>query len=282
MNSSLPIAISQPSLCREVSLPQYGKQDLGFAPAGAMDQFSFQCGNYLLEQSADCMALEIILAKTITFNEDCLVCLTGAHYESLTLHSEQSNQHVFANTIFKALKNDSLHFGKRTKGFRSYLCLRKDLSAKRLIGKKRKDFNTLTQWPDKENKIRILKGPEYEILINSEQFLNTSWKISHDSNTMGFRLESDQILNLHPLNMISQAVCDGTIQCTPKGPVILMRDRQTVGGYPRIFNVITADLDLLAQYAPNQHLHFKCIEHERAAELFLQKEADLTSLKIRT
>ncbi len=78
--------------------------------------------------------------------------------------------------------------------------------------------------------------------------------------------------------MISEAVSDGTIQLTPEGPIILLRHRQTVGGYPRIFNVITADLDLLGQYAPHQIIRFKEVTRDQAHSLLTKKNATIEKI----
>ena len=78
--------------------------------------------------------------------------------------------------------------------------------------------------------------------------------------------------------MISEAVADGTIQLTPKGPIVLLKHRQTVGGYPRVFNVISADIDLLGQYAPNQILRFSKVSLDHALNIALQKETALDKI----
>ena len=78
--------------------------------------------------------------------------------------------------------------------------------------------------------------------------------------------------------MISEAVADGTIQLTPNGPLILLRHRQTVGGYPRIFNVISADVDILAQVAPNCLIQFKKVTRSEALKVLKQQQHDLKYL----
>ena len=80
-------------------------------------------------------------------------------------------------------------------------------------------------------------------------------------------------------NMISGPVTDGTVQLTPKGPIILLRQRQTVGGYPRVFNVIDPDVDLLAQYRPDQTLQFRPIDFNEAQAIKAQYNRDLDRLK---
>ena len=95
---------------------------------------------------------------------------------------------------------------------------------------------------------------------------------------MGLRLEGGAELQAETGSLISDAVADGTVQLTPKGPIILLKHRQTVGGYPRIYNVISADVDLLAQFAPGQSLRFRKVALVEAVAAALQKRAQLEAL----
>jgi len=96
---------------------------------------------------------------------------------------------------------------------------------------------------------------------------------------MGIRLAGEPAMKCDMGNMISGAVADGTVQLTPESPIILLRHRQTTGGYPRIFNVISADIDLLGQYAPNQPIHFVQVTLEEARAFARQKEESLDKLR---
>ena len=126
----------------------------------------------------------------------------------------------------------------------------------------------------------MIKGPEFKYLKNPELFLKEGWTLTQDINNMGMRLScGGRELNLEmPGNMISEAVSDGTVQLTPKGPIILLKHRQTVGGYPRIFNVITADVDMLAQYGPGQVVHFKEVAPAEAYNALWAKNEALNGL----
>ena len=79
--------------------------------------------------------------------------------------------------------------------------------------------------------------------------------------------------------MISSVVADGTVQLTASGPYVLLRHRQTLGGYPRILNVISADVDLLAQLAPGQPVRFRMVEIEEARQAARLKHRELEAFK---
>lgn len=80
---------------------------------------------------------------------------------------------------------------------------------------------------------------------------------------MGLSLEG-VAFDTQKIEMISQPVTDGTIQLAPSGPIVLLRHRQTVGGYPRIANVIEADISKLSQYTPGSKIRFKLVSLEEA------------------
>lgn len=88
-------------------------------------------------------------------------------------------------------------------------------------------------------------------------FYGGRWRIAPDSNRMGFRLQGPQLALARPTEILSQPTCLGTVQVPPAGqPIVLMVDHQTTGGYPRIAEVIAADVPRLAQSTPRATLRF--------------------------
>lgn len=109
------------------------------------------------------------------------------------------------------------------------------------------------------NRIRALPGPEYhEFSPDAQQaFWRTAWKLSPQSNRMGYRLEGRELKRESPRELLSHGVMPGVIQVPPNGqPIVLMADAQTTGGYPRIASVIEADLYHLAQIRLGEPIHF--------------------------
>lgn len=107
--------------------------------------------------------------------------------------------------------------------------------------------------------IRVVEGPQRALFSDAEwtQFLNASWKVSRASDRMGYRLEGDVPVSTPAADLPSEAACVGAIQVPPDGmPIVLMADGPTVGGYPKIAVVITADLPILAQRPPGAPLRF--------------------------
>jgi len=268
---------------KPVSHPLFGRQDQGVSPGGAMDRFSFESGYILLGNTAGSSSLELIYPPPFLVEKDCFFIVTGGRFKTMTLTNDGISRNVPHAEVVRAQAGWTLNFGPRECGFRSYLCAVSAVSAPSSVmeGLGRGPFSKISSWRDRQEKIRILPGPEYSCLRNPEVFRNEGWTITRDTSDMGMRLSSGTnslILDMKE-NMISEAVSDGTVQLTPKGPIILLRHRQTIGGYPRIFNVINADVDLLAQYAPGQVLHFREVTMNEAREASRMKLAELKKLK---
>lgn len=118
--------------------------------------------------------------------------------------------------------------------------------------------------------IRLIKSVQWEEFTPSsrEALLTQSFRISADSERMGYRLQGPEILMARPRQMISEATTFGTIQVPAGGqPIVLMADRQTTGGYPKIAYVATIDLPLLAQMGPGDVVQFELISLKAAQAL---------------
>ena len=131
--------------------------------------------------------------------------------------------------------------------------------------------------PAKE-KIRLIKGPEFNYLKNPQEFLDSPFMISANSDLGGIRLEGANI-EAERYDIVSSIVDDGVIQLTPNGPIVLLRQRHITGGYLRVFSVIKTDLDFLVQYKTGMVVHFELIDLEQAKTLLLQREQELKDLK---
>ncbi|MEX3629115.1 MAG: biotin-dependent carboxyltransferase family protein [Burkholderia sp.] len=122
-------------------------------------------------------------------------------------------------------------------------------------------------WP---TPVRVLPGPQYGTFAKASQqaLWNEEWRVTPNSNRMGYRLAGPALRREAREDLLSHAVLPGTIQVPPNGqPIVLMHDAQTTGGYPQIGTVIRADLWKLAQARLNLPIRFvpTTIEAARAA-----------------
>ena len=124
---------------------------------------------------------------------------------------------------------------------------------------------------EKKNVIRILKGPQFDYFSESskKEFFFKEYKITNLTDRMGMRLEGKVLKNIVSTNIRSEGITKGAIQVPEDGqPIVLLTDHPTIGGYPKIANVISADYDLLVQKIPGTNISFKCIDLQEAEQLY--------------
>jgi len=131
--------------------------------------------------------------------------------------------------------------------------------------------------------IRVMKGSQFEHFTrNSQQeLLKSPFQVTTQSDRMGYRLSGPIIKLAHPLEMVSEAVALGTVQVPPDGnPIILLADRQSVGGYPKIAQLATVDVATVAQTKPGGKIWFTEISLDEAEELYCAREKALQDLRM--
>jgi antagonist of KipI len=131
--------------------------------------------------------------------------------------------------------------------------------------------------------IRLIEDEHTGLLTNAsaEQLWSTEFRIGAQSDRMGYRLEGATLELARPVEILSEAVAFGTVQLPPGGnPIVLMADRQTTGGYPRIGAVASVDLPLVAQLKPGDRLRFRPVSLDEAQRLYLAREDDLAQARM--
>lgn len=125
--------------------------------------------------------------------------------------------------------------------------------------------------PGQETLIRVLKGRQYDDFDDgSKQALfGERFTVTPQSDRMGYRLSGPLLQLTHAKEYISEPVALGTVQVPADGqPIILMADRQTLGGYPKIAQVATVDISLIAQLSPGAAIRFAGISLAEAEQLY--------------
>ena len=118
--------------------------------------------------------------------------------------------------------------------------------------------------------IRALPSSEYQAFKRKSQYYwwRNEWTLQSNSDRMGYRFQGQTLELKQPLEMLSHAIQFGSVQVPPSGqPIILMADAQTTGGYPKIANVIDADLGALAQVRLGSTIKFEAVSLQEAAKL---------------
>ena len=122
-----------------------------------------------------------------------------------------------------------------------------------------------------DNIIRIIKGTNFDYFSTEakNKFLNESFLVTNLADRIGIRLKGPKIENIKSSNIKSEGLIRGVIQVPADGdPIIMLSDHGTIGGYPKIASVISADLDLVGQLTPRTNIKFKEVSLEEAENIF--------------
>lgn len=131
---------------------------------------------------------------------------------------------------------------------------------------------------DKEIVLRYLPGPEWGgfTSLSLEQFQTESFQITDRADRMGYQLQGPALQYRSSTEMLTSGVCPGTVQVTHAGvPVILMSDGQTTGGYPRVAQIITADMALCGQLRPGSNVRFSQVSMTEALAMHRNQQEQL-------
>jgi antagonist of KipI len=123
--------------------------------------------------------------------------------------------------------------------------------------------------------LRVTPGPQHEefTVAARERWLRTPYRVTEQSDRMGLRLDGPPIERHSTHDMLSEGVALGAIQVPPDGrPIVSFVEHQTTGGYPKIANVIAADLHRVGQLRPRDVVQFESVEPEHAVALLAAQE----------
>lgn len=256
-----------------------GSRSLGVPLGGAADRAALALGNALVGNPPDTPALEISLTgPTLDTTSDVACVLYGAPVDAST-----NRRPLREGWTFTLRSRETLRIGGVREGMRVYLCIRGGLRTQRLLGSasglaplragdeldcESTETKTISFRPplppdhDPET-LRILDGPQADWFDRSA-FMSQSFRVRPESNRMGLRLSGIPLV-LPPRELTSEPVCPGTVQVTRDGQCIILGvDGQTIGGYPKVAQVIRADLDRVGQLRPGETLRFRCVTLDEA------------------
>ena len=284
---------------------RHGLQHVGLCPGGAMDPVALALANALVGNVRDEAALEItVIGPEIAFEEDTLVAVCGAEFKGSFPHNRPVLAPAGSRfNVGRALRGARAYLavaggfavepvlGSRSTylpgGFGGFqgrslrhgdvLPLR-DPAASARFAKLKKTKDGSVKWsappltlPDREPiLIHVLEGQHYASFDGNAQrvFLDAVWRIAPESNRMGFRLAGPALVRAQAGEILSGPTAVGSVQVPANGaPIALMADHQTTGGYPRIAEIVSADVPRLAQLAPGGTVHFARCDLGIAAEL---------------
>ena len=265
-------------------------QHLGLAQGGAADGYAFFWANYLLSNPPSTAVLEITLGPfEAQFSDDTVIAICGAEQDCTINNSFAAN---WSTHRIKA--GDRIKFRRAREGLRGYLAIKGGWQTPQLLGSRsvvlREKFSgffgrpiqkketlpyksetTISKWinksvpsnyiPSFQNPLplRVIPGFQYRAFSEEarRQMTSNSYSVRPDSNRMGYRLQGKAVA-WEQGNIISEGIAYGSVQIPPDGqPIVLLNDRQTIGGYPKIGCVRRQDCYQLAQRRPGQKVIFE-------------------------
>jgi len=295
--------VLQPGLFTTIQdLGRFGNLKFGVPIAGAMDTFSFIAANLLVANNTNDACLEItLIGPELQALTNAQIALTGG------LASPKINgQDVPMWQTLDVKKGDVLSFGKIVKGCRAYLSIRGGINTPLMLGSRstyvRGKFGGLNgrqlktgdiikafpkphlkshfSMPEElvpqfsgHFKVHVILGPQDDMFTEKgvQTFLSNLYKVTSEADRMGYRLEGPNIEHEAQAEIISDALLPGAVQVPKNGkPIIVMRDAQTTGGYPKIATVISSDVSLLGQAKPEDTIEFSKIILKNAYKITLE------------
>ena len=278
-----------------------GAQRYGLTSSGAMDRLSMAAANALVGNEPLSAAVEVgPFGAAFTAREGAVrVALAGA-----VRNVDIAGRSVAFDTSMTLADGETLTLGFARGGAFSYLAIEGGISGEPMFGslavnaraglgspyprplQPGDELQVITATGAAEYRIelpapdaapiRVVMGPQDDEFPDDAKtlFLASEWKISATSDRMGYRLEGPVIKHLHGHNIVSDGTVNGSVQIPGNGqPIVLMPDRATTGGYPKIATVITADFGRFAQIPAGHSFRFKAVsvsEAQAAAREFAE------------
>ena len=294
------IHVIKPGLLTMVQdLGRHGYTHFGVSPAGAADHVSFRIANLLVGNDANAPTLEITLVgPTLEFEVSATIAITG--------HGALASTPM--NEALEVAAGTRLVVGSLSAGARAYVAVRGGLAIPQIMGScstflpaniggfegqalrsgdKLAIGDRIRGGPRKlaaasfanlqphSGPIRVTPSLQSDWFDHEaiERFYEQSFIVTEQSNRSGLRLAGEPILRAHPGELLTEGIALGAVQVPPDGqPIVLFVDQQTTGGYPKIANVIAADLPRIGQLRPREEIKFQAVSIPQAIELLRTQE----------
>lgn len=309
----MSIVVKRPGLLTTVQdLGREEYQQFGVSVAGAMDPRAAAIANILVGNASNEAVLECTLVgPELLFKQSVLIAVTGgdlgpmldgvpiATYSAIWVEAGQTLQFLGLKTgcrayiAFSGGLNIPVVMGSRSTDLRAKLggLKGRKLEAGDVIDFRATDMR-LKVWtgrrispefvPRRVYLLRVVLGPQSDAFTSEglHIFLSQQYSVTHQSDRMGCRLNGKPVEHKKSADIISDGITFGSIQIPSSGqPIIMLADRQTIGGYTKIATVITADFRILGQLKGGDQVRFEAVSIEKAQDALLTQQAALRQLR---
>ena len=294
-----------------------GYQRYGMPACGAMDHLAMALANILVGNPQDEAVIEAtIMGPTIVFDEPEIFSISGGDFGPTLNGAPIEN-----NRAYRAEAGDILSLPMAKQGARAYIAFAGGLDIEDVMGSRstflKGSIGGLNGRPIQEGdeiglrapaadlpdlearfapadllptygnavEVRFTYGPQDDLFsaAGKRTFTTSEYALSDKSDRMGFRMDGPAVERAEGSdgNIISDGICFGAIQITNGQPIVMMADRQTTGGYPKLGCVISADLPLLAQLKARDKVRFRPVSVAAAQAVYRRQQKALDKLEKR-
>ena len=282
----MALTVIRPGMLTTIQdLGRWGQQASGVPVAGPMDWYSHRLANQLVGNDERAALLEVtLIGPELEADAETFCVLTGARFD-VTVNGTA----IDSTSPFVVPRGGRLRIGGRRKGARAMLAVRGGFDLPALFGSRATSViarmgplggrplsagdvlpvgdgighvastGTPLPLPDGGARLRVVVGPHDAMFTAAarDALFGSRYVVTPESNRMGYRLHGSPLAHRGDTEILSDATPIGSLQVPRSGhPILLMADRQTTGGYPKIATVITADLPMAGQLAPGDWIEF--------------------------
>ncbi len=292
-------------------LGRFGHAASGVSASGAADPWSLRVGNLLVGNGTNHAAIELTLVGgSFEVDAPAVVAVTGSDFPGVLVDRSGEERPLPRWTALAVGPGETIRLGPTRSGARCYLCVRGGIETARVLGSRSTHLLTgigghcgralragdeLAIGADASGptrRLRVAQGAFDEILqrrvlrtvagpqldrfshASVATFHATTWEISEEADRTGLRMRGPALPRRDERQLPTEGVALGAIQVPDGGePILLFVEQQTTGGYPKIANVVAADLPAVGQLRPRDRVRFEPVTLERARALLREQEA---------
>ena len=259
---------------------RFGYRNIGVPSSGYMDRESAQIANLIIDNPINNPLIEAtLIGPTIKFEKPTFICITGSDFNPMLNESR-----ISLYTPVEVNKGDILKLNNSSNGSRCYISIKGGIKVDKVLGSKsyypqishssiiekgdefkfetnnsEPNYKLINQKFELNKNLKVFKGPEFNSLNKGSinKIINQEFSIGVN-NRMAYNLKEK--IQAGTTSIISSPVIPGTVQLTPSGQMIILhRDCQTTGGYPRILQLDEKSLNNLAQLRIGDKIKFEIV-----------------------
>lgn len=295
--SGLKLLAAGPLALVQDPLGRIGYQRFGVPVSGALDSTSLRVANLVVGNADTAAGLEVFYKGPVleVGADSARIAVVGA---SLVVRSGDGERRIASGRSVQVRRGERIEMGACEGGLVAYLAVEGGIAAEPFLGSRatylRAGFGGLDgkavrkgdvlplaresvaeraerqapKWDlSAPGRVRVVPGPQDDWFTarGMRTLLKTAWTVSRQSDRMGVRLDGPAIEHAKGYNIVSDGIAPGAIQVPGNGlPIVLLADRQTTGGYPKIATVASADLPAFGRLAPGATIRFEAVTVEKA------------------